>query len=454
MEEHTPSPSSGPAPGGWGLYPLASLLTPATGKGAMAPWTFFALSLAGLLLTLNAYLPQRRTGPGVIISFMLGWLVSELPLHILSIQVVITVCCLFDGGLAHPQGFWALGLSILSWIGLLGLVSYSRKAAPILEASLIAGLGPNYREEIAPDLNEKIDRTTPPPGLALNPFKLHRPDVIRHKNIAYLPGGGKRNELDVYTPRAGVEGAPVLLQIHGGGWTIGNKHEQAIPLMNHMAAQGWVCVAANYRLSPKSTFPDHLVDVKRAIAWIREKIADYGGNPDFIAVTGGSAGGHLTAMAALTANDPEYQPGFEEVDTQVQAAVPFYGVYDFADAFGLHPADSIRGWVGKSVLKKNPETELEDFRRASPLHRIRPEAPPFFIIHGSNDSLACVEEARHFAQSLTRISEHPVAYGELPGTQHAFEVFHSIRSSAAVVAASRFLAWSLSQEKAKKSPEN
>ena len=420
----------------------------------MAPWTFFTLSLAGLLLTLNAYLAQRRTGPLVIISFMLGWLVSELPLHILFVQVAIPLYCLLDGGLAHPQGFWALGLSILSWIGLLGLVSYSRKAAPILEASLSAGLGPDYQEKIAPDLKEKLERATPPPGLALNPFKLHRPDVIRHENIAYLPGGGKRNELDVYTPCAGVEGAPVLLQIHGGGWTIGNKHEQALPLMNHMAAQGWVCVAANYRLSPKNTFPDHLVDVKRAIGWIREKIADYGGNPDFIAVTGGSAGGHLTAMVALTANDPEYQPGFEEVDTQVQAAVPFYGVYDFANAFHLHPSDSIRGWVGKSVLKKDPKTELEDFRRASPLHRIAPEAPPFFIIHGSNDSLACVEEARHFAQSLTRVSDQPVAYGELPGTQHAFEVFHSIRSSAAVVAASRFLAWSLSREKAKKSPEN
>ena len=70
--------------------------------------------------------------------------------------------------------------------------------------------------------------------------------------------------------------------------------------MQHMAAKGWVCVAINYRLSPRDPFPAHVIDVKRAIAWIREHIAEYGGNPDYIAITGGSAGGHLAALAALT----------------------------------------------------------------------------------------------------------------------------------------------------------
>jgi len=420
----------------------------------MAPWTYFAVSLFGALLTLNAYAAQRRTGPFVIPSFLLGWGVSELPLHTLGLQLIVSVVFVANGALASAPGLWGLGLSLLSWIALGLLVSQARKAAPILEASLVAGLGSDYRSEISAELNDSLDRVSPPPGLALNPFRLNRPEVIRHSDIPYVPGGGKRNQLDVYAPRAGTENAPVLLQIHGGGWTIGNKHEQALPLMNTMAAQGWICVAANYRLSPQNTFPDHLVDAKRAIAWIRKEIAGYGGNPDFIAVTGGSAGGHLSAMVALTANDPEYQPGFEDVDTRVQAAVPFYGVYDFSNHFGLHPADTIQGWVGKSVLKRDPATEMAEFRRASPLHRLHTEAPPFFVIHGTNDSLACVEDARHFAQSLARISNNPVAYGELPGTQHAFEVFHSIRSSAAVVAASRFLTWSLSREREKSADGN
>lgn len=415
----------------------------------MAPWIFLAVSIFGALLTLNAYVGQRRTGPVVMASFMLGWLVGELPLHTIAWQAIATGIFAASGAFGSAPGLWGLGLCLLSWAGLWALIPLSRKATPIFEASLVAGLGPAYREEIRAELNDGLDRAAPPPGLALNPFRLGRPDVVRHKDIPYVPGGGTRNQLDVYAPRAGVEGAPVLLQVHGGGWTIGNKHEQALPLMNHMAAQGWVCVATNYRLSPKNTFPDHLVDVKRAIAWIRREIANYGGNPDFIAVTGGSAGGHLSAMVGLTGNDPEYQPGFEDVDTRVQAAVPFYGVYDFANHFDLQPADSMRGWVGKSVLKKDPAKEMADFRRASPMHRMHADAPPFFIVHGGNDGLACVEEARHFAQSLARISDNPVAYGELPLTQHAFEVFHSIRSSAAVVATSRFLAWCLSREKEK-----
>ena len=85
--------------------------------------------------------------------------------------------------------------------------------------------------------------------------------------------------------------------------------------MPHLAAQGWVCVAINYRLAPRDPFPAHIVDVKRAIAWIREHIAEYGGDPSYLAITGGSAGGHLAALAALTPNDPAYQPGFEDADT-------------------------------------------------------------------------------------------------------------------------------------------
>ena len=152
-------------------------------------------------------------------------------------------------------------------------------------------------------------------------------------------------------------------------------------------------------------------------------------------------------MVGLTANDPEYQPGFEEVDTRVQAAVPFYGIYDFSDHFGLHATKSVVGMVGKTVLKRDPETQLDDFRRASPLHRIHAEAPPFLTIHGTSDGLAAIEEARAFAQKLQTTSQSAAAFVELPGTQHAFEVFHSLRTRATVLAVSRFLGWSLAQSK-------
>jgi acetyl esterase/lipase len=226
---------------------------------------------------------------------------------------------------------------------------------------------------------------------------------------------------------------------------IGNKREQALPLMNYLAARGWVCVAANYRLSPRATFPDHLIDLKCALRWIREHIDEFGGDPRFVAVSGGSAGGHLSSLLALTAGDPEYQPGFEELDTSVRACVPFYGVYDPAGLYGLHAQHGIESFFERVVMKKSLAEEPEAFRKASPMHRIHAEAPPFFVIHGSHDSLAPVEEARHFAKLLRETSKAPVAYAEIPGAQHAFEVFHSKRTTHVTHAVGRFLSYLHSQ---------
>ncbi len=211
--------------------------------------------------------------------------------------------------------------------------------------------------------------------------------------------------------------------------------------MKHMASRGWVCVAINYRLSPRDAFPAHLVDVKRSIAWIREHIAEYGGDPGFVAITGGSAGGHLTALAALTANDPEYQPGFEDADTTLQAAVPFYGVYDMAGVTGHRSVDLMRErFLAKWVFQTSPDDE-DAFRKASPILRVRQDAPPFYVIHGTNDVLADVRVARAFVERLREVSDQPVAYTELGLTQHAFDVFPSLRSQHSVRGVDRFLRW-------------
>ena len=421
----------------------------------MVPWLFLFATLIGAAFTFNAYLPQRRTSTLIIPSFFGGWLTSELALHHIGWQLIATLIFLWAGALDAWPGWAGLGVTAVSWAALVAHVQMSARSGAVLEAALQAALGTDYRSRIDADLAEKIERTPPPPRRPLNPFRFRHPGVTVHRDIPYVEGGGKRNHLDVYVQASGAApGAPVLLQIHGGGWTIGNKHEQALPLMVHLAQQGWICVAANYRLSPSATWPDHLVDVKRALAWIRSEIPRFGGDPEFVVATGGSAGGHLCAMLALTANEPELQPGFESVDTRVAAAVPFYGVYDFSNHWGLHAQDRMGTWIARTVLKVDPERDREALRRASPLHRLHAGAPPFFVIHGSNDSLAPVEEARHFAWSLAHVSHEPVVYAELPGTQHAFEVFHSERTSAAVQAVDRFLAWRLSRYRAERKPRS
>ena len=168
---------------------------------------------------------------------------------------------------------------------------------------------------------------------------------------------------------AGRAKRPALLQIHGGGWVIGDKREQGIPLLTHLAAQGWVGFNANYRLSPAATFPDHLVDCKRAIAWIREHADEYGVDPDFLCVTGGSAGGHLTALVGLTVGDPRFQPGFEDADTSVRGrgAVLRRSTTSPPARRLRHDPEIFRRFLEPMVMKAFVAEEPERFAEASPL---------------------------------------------------------------------------------------
>ena len=205
----------------------------------------------------------------------------------------------------------------------------------------------------------------------------------------------------------------MLLQVPGGAWTIGMRRPQAYPLMSHLADRGWVCVSIGYRVSPRHTWPDHIVDVKRALAWVKENIADYGGDPEFVAITGGSAGGHLCALAALTPNDPAFQPGFEDADTSVVAAVPIYGRYDWFSTEGEGRPEFV-SLLEKFVVKRGFASHRHVYVDASPIRRLRADAPPFFVLHGRDDSLIPVGEAQEFVDELRAVSKSPVAYAELP----------------------------------------
>jgi acetyl esterase/lipase len=323
-----------------------------------------------------------------------------------------------------------------------------------MEDALRGGLGPDYRSEIAPGLAERLARRTSRRHLLL-PFYLRDRRVERVKNIRYAPGAGRRHLLDVWRPKGGAHRAPVLLQLHGGAWMVGDKGQQALPLMLHLAAEGWVCVAANYRLSPRVSIPDQLIDCKLTIRWIRDHIAEYGGDPDFVVVTGGSAGGHLAALLALTPNDAEFQPGFEDADTSVTACVPLYGVYDLAEVFDPQDRAGPRGerighWFARKVAGATVEEDRERFVKYSPISHVGPHAPPFFVVHGKSDNLVPVEQARRFVAALREVSRKPVLYAEIPGASHAFEVFHSVRTENVVNGVDRFLAWLHSAHQARR----
>ncbi len=403
-------------------------------------WLYLAVSLWGAWFSYNAHRPHARDPRFSVVSFASGWLTSELALHHVAWQALATVFFGWLGAFEHWPGRLGLIITLGSWGSLVITQVKAGRSFDAFESALRRGLGDDYREHILPQLDVRLSEAVDWRRILL-PFPIRSKRVERIRDVQYAREGGIDLKLDVYRSRDASHDAPVLFQVHGGGWIMGSKDEHALPLMDHLAARGWVCVTADYRLSPHATFPDHLIDLKRALRWVKEHITDYGGDPNFVVVTGGSAGGHLCSLLALTENDPEYQPGFEGTDTSVRGCVPFYGVYDFADRHATWPHEGLKDILSKQVMKGSLEEIPEAWDRASPIARIHPEAPPFFVIHGDSDTLVPVAQAREFVRTLREKSRAPVAYAELEGAQHAFELFPSLRTMHAANAVDRYLAW-------------
>ncbi len=399
---------------------------------------FLASSVLGALNTANAYTPFVRNGNGSIPVMAAGSLTSELPLHSMAWQQVASLAFVGRGALRSWPGRAGLVLSAASWIGLAGLHREARRSGAILEEALVDALGPRYRERIVAPRAPAADVALTRMEVAV-PRRGARRLYARNRDLAY-GDAGIRNLLDVWKRPDLPPGAlaPVLLQVHGGAWMIGEKTGQAYPLLTHLAERGWVGVSITYRRGRDATWPDHFVDVKRAIAWVKANIALHGGDPGFIAITGGSAGGQLSALAALTPNEPMFQPGFEDADTRVQAAVPLYGVYDFVDEHHLG-VPGVERFLERYVMRSKLAEDRERWEQASPVSWVHGDAPPFFVLHGRNDVFARIEQARWFVDLLRKESSQPVAFAELPRAQHAFDLFTSIRAVNSVRAIERFL---------------
>lgn len=244
--------------------------------------------------------------------------------------------------------------------------------------------------------------------------------VRRVRGISY-GAEGVRQTLDLVMPVAPPAGPmPVLIHLHGGAWITGHKDQQARPLIHHLAANGWLVADMNYRLGPAHRLPVQVSDVLRAIAWVKANAAQHGGDPARVAVTGGSAGGHLTAMAALAHDDAALKPGFEEADCAVAAAVPVYGRFDMLDRerrSGRNHAALTRFAADRFM----PGAPDERWNAVSPIDRVRADAPPMLVIHGTGDVLLPHQEAAAFVAALpTRVTYLP-----LRGIEHAYDIADS-----------------------------
>jgi acetyl esterase/lipase len=184
----------------------------------------------------------------------------------------------------------------------------------------------------------------------------------------------------------------------------GKKDREALPLLYHLAKHGWVCISANYRLQPRVRFGEQVDDIRQVVAWAKVHAAEYGGDPDFVMIGGGSSGGHLAAMIGLEAGS-------------VDAVVAFYGQFHYGPS------------------EESPSTYVTE------------NAPPFFLLHGDHDNLVPVEGTRQFAQALRSVSRNPVIYAELPNATHNFDLFNSVRSLTIARAVEIYGAWARKSKK-------
>lgn len=364
----------------------------------------------GMMLAVR---PLGRSGWRGTISWFVSVVPNESPFVAFYWATGVTLLALAQGDLGSPVAWVGLGLAGAGFAGTPILVARSLRARTVVEDALRRALGPDWRDGI------ERPRSGRPSWLRIlfAPVPLFRRDVRRVKNISY-GAAGRQNRLDVYRRRSGASGGPILIHLHGGYFRGGWKSLEARPLLHRLASRGWLCISANYRLQPAAVFPDYLIDVKKAIAWARERAREHGAVPDNVFLAGSSAGAHLAVTAALTEDDPAFQPGFESADTTVAAAIGLYGYYGSVDS------------------RRQPLP-------SSPVDYAHPDAPPILIAHGDQDTFPGVppEHARAFVQKLRRAGANPVVYVELPGAQHSFDLFHSIRFETLIDGIEDFAAW-------------
>ncbi len=230
--------------------------------------------------------------------------------------------------------------------------------------------------------------------------------------------------LDIYMPPREAGPKPLILHIHGGGWIGGHtRHSGALAdfpaALAKLASEGFVVASVEYRLADEADFPAQLQDVRAALRYLKGNAAHYGIDPSRAGVWGGSAGGHLAALAALTCGvsglDPagtDAAPGSE----CVQAAVTWYGIFDFAALAASRPGGG-NSAAARLLGCKGPCTQ-KDYAFASPVTYVDAKDPPFLLIHGIDDQVAPVEQS-YLLEKKLKAAGVPVEAIYIPGVNHS-----------------------------------
>ncbi|MDG1177570.1 MAG: alpha/beta hydrolase, partial [SAR324 cluster bacterium] len=391
---------------------------------------------------LNVFRPLAKRSNSsfraILVSFVLSWLVGDLLPHWILLNAGILLLFSYSEIYSQPLGWGGLLVHFSGWTILMLRLWIMLNLPERLEQQMEAYLGVQwqkiYPSPLAPRRIFEVDWHS-----WFNPNKViddPRIEIIRDQ--VFHQQAGFQLKLDIYRPHNTKKKHPGILQIHGGAWITGSKR-QASFLMSRMAARGWVCFSVSYRFSPDIVFPEHLIDVKHALRWIRNNAEEHGLDPDFIITTGGSSGGHLAAMTALTQNQAEFQPGFEKTDTSIQGCVPFYGVFNFSEPFDERTPFPAKARVLQMLCGGTPETQPDRYQQITPANWISGKTPPFLLIQGETDALISATETQAFWEELQAHKVEDSAFLRLPLVEHAFDIFPTLTAQCIVPTIERYL---------------
>jgi len=229
-------------------------------------------------------------------------------------------------------------------------------------------------------------------------------EIVR--DVAYYEGADAdeyRHKLDLYLPKGG-SARPVVVFVHGGGWVVGNKNGFCPGLSGtefgkFFAERDVVAVFTNYRLSPKVKHPEHVIDVARAVAWVRRNIAKHGGDVDRVYLMGHSAGGHLVSLVTC---DPQYLAGEGLTPAMIKGVIPVSGVFNLTIDLGPNagPDDNRRVTGPAEFFTRVFGAERPTHRAASPLRHVRSGLPPFLVTYADRDMLTLAGQGEQFYEAL------------------------------------------------------
>jgi acetyl esterase/lipase len=244
------------------------------------------------------------------------------------------------------------------------------------------------------------------------------PDVV----YSVLPGF-RPLVVDIYTRSGSGARRPLVLYIHGGGWNSGHtRHSGALAnfpeALAMLASEGFVVASLEYRLTNEAAFPAQLQDARAAVRFLKANAAKYGIDPSRTGVWGGSAGGHLAALTALTCGESRFDPAPAPAGSEcVQAAVVWYGPFDFATQLAR---EAVGNNAMNALLRCEPaECPKELVADASPASHIDARDPPFLLIHGETDPVVPVSQSRD-AEKAFKAAGVPVESIYIPGAAHSF----------------------------------